>query len=367
MKINILTHSFIDPYNHSGSIFLGGSERYTRDLAYLLYNNGYEVEVHQPAKDDFYIKFEDIPIHGYSYRDGIGTSIKKMIYKTNNERKIFISWFTSQLFLTDNFICINHGIDWDFPEYMNKSMIIRNISANLKKARGVVSVDTNFINWARTIYADETNRINYIPNYADENIFFPRNKSDITIDINGYDKNKLTIVYPRRICRERGTLEMTKVAEKLLNKYNNIQIVFVGEGHYQDEVYKQFINWKKNKPVIHVSLEFDEMYKAYQMADIVVIPTQYAEGTSLSCLEAMSMKKAIVATNIGGLCNLILPDFNGKLVNRDSQSIYNAICELIENESKRNSLAENAYKVSKSFTKEIWEKRWLEFIKMVFN
>ena len=53
----------------------------------------------------------------------------------------------------------------------------------------------------------------------------------------------------------------------------------------------------------------DEMNKAYQNADITLIPSLYSEGTSLSCIEAMACGNAVIATRIGGLSDLIINDF----------------------------------------------------------
>ena len=56
------------------------------------------------------------------------------------------------------------------------------------------------------------------------------------------------------------------------------------------------------------------MPQVYRYADIVLIPTKAAEGTSLSCLEAMASGRAVIAGCVGGLSDLIVDGYNGLLL-----------------------------------------------------
>ena len=150
-----------------------------------------------------------------------------------------------------------------------------------------------------------------------------------------------------------------------LIKYNkNVLIEFVGYIHnkeIQGKIDKLLTGFPKN--VIHRFCNQDEMVEVYQNTDISVIPTLFSEGTSLSCLEAMACGNAVIATNVGGLPNLILNNFNGKLINPESKSLFNALIELIDDKSLRQVLSQNAVSVSKTFAKENWDKEWREILK----
>lgn len=49
-------------------------------------------------------------------------------------------------------------------------------------------------------------------------------------------------------------------------------------------------------------------------SDIVVLPSIYREGLGLSIIEAMSQSKPIIASNIGGIPELIVDGMNGFIV-----------------------------------------------------
>jgi glycosyltransferase involved in cell wall biosynthesis len=77
-------------------------------------------------------------------------------------------------------------------------------------------------------------------------------------------------------------------------------------------------------------------------ASICVFPT-FAEALPVSWLEAMSMEKAIVASNIGWGPEVITTDKEGILVHpKDHEKYANAILNLLENESQNSIFGKNA-------------------------
>lgn len=108
------------------------------------------------------------------------------------------------------------------------------------------------------------------------------------------------------------------------------------------DICRAFLFWLSNHPhrarITHEVKSFDEMKLIYADADIAVIPTVYSEGTSLSCLEAMSSGLPVVATNVGGLNDLILDGYNGRLVPPSAERITAALAELIEDRELRKAL-----------------------------
>ena len=60
----------------------------------------------------------------------------------------------------------------------------------------------------------------------------------------------------------------------------------------------------------------DQVYPALD----IVINTSYNEGMPLSIIEAMASKKTVVATNVGGVGDLITDGYNGFLFNLKKNS-----------------------------------------------
>ena len=94
-----------------------------------------------------------------------------------------------------------------------------------------------------------------------------------------------------------------------------------------------------------------------------MVPSPYSEGTSLSLLEAMSAGCACIATDIGGLSNVIINRHNGILIRPIAEDLQKAVTFLIEREDQRKHLAENAIEtIRDSFSSDLWAERWTNFL-----
>ncbi|WP_350563863.1 glycosyltransferase family 4 protein, partial [Psychrobacter sp. CAL346-MNA-CIBAN-0220] len=58
----------------------------------------------------------------------------------------------------------------------------------------------------------------------------------------------------------------------------------------------------------------NESFSVHKCQHIAIIPTLGSEGTSLSMIEAMAAGCMVISSNVGGLSNLIINGFNGRLV-----------------------------------------------------
>ena len=142
----------------------------------------------------------------------------------------------------------------------------------------------------------------------------------------------------------------------------NVEIFWIGEGDEQDtKLIKDLCIFDSR--LRYVSASFEEMPDWYRKADICVIPTIACEGTSLSCIEALASGCAVIATNVGGLPDIIHDGINGRLVDPTPQAIATAINELIENEEERKRLQQNGVNSSRAFSIERWKAAWLEILK----
>ena len=175
------------------------------------------------------------------------------------------------------------------------------------------------------------------------------------------NKDKIVFVYPRRIYSARGYDITIDAFREIFKKYKNKAIInFVGQID-NEEARKKLTKFKKDFPknVFHNEYDMQDMSKAYEDADVVLIPTRYCEGTSLSCIEGMASGSAIIATNVGGLPNLVFDGYNGRLISPTAEELTNAIEEMIVNSDLRNQFAKHSKEIATaSLEKNIWDERW---------
>jgi glycosyltransferase involved in cell wall biosynthesis len=180
--------------------------------------------------------------------------------------------------------------------------------------------------------------IEVIPNfYAHDNI----------TDTGGYDD------LPQKFVLFVGSLIPNKGVGLLVEAYQKIRaqtkLVLIGASHpsyrYQGT---DDILVKENAP-------YNLVLEAYQKCHFAAFPSIWPEPFGIVVLEAMSQKKAVIATNIGGFTDSIVDGKTGILVPpNDVGALATAISYLLENPNVVEEMGQAGYKRWKeNFTPEV--------------
>ena len=363
-KVDIINMNF---YDWDGEIiYKGGAERYVYDLACLLKEMGLKPRILQCSNVPFKKIYEGIEVVGIGSGNKSNMRICSSIYNHYCKDAEFL--IASPLELASEIrnipvIGINHGINFDgeWNNYDRKTPHSYNDHMDaLKNAVSCVCVDTNFINFTRTQDYALSLKERFIPNYYDRKSF-TRSKPKKS-------GKKITFVYPRRLYNARGFDITVEAFKNILPKYKDKVILnFVGQPD-NEKIRKILEDFIKEYPenVFHYEYSMSEMPKAYEDADVVLVPTRYSEGTSLSCIEGMASGAAVVTTNVGGLPNLVIDGYNGMVISPTAEDLEAAAIKMIEDSKMRQRLAENGMLVAReAFTKDSWDARWKDEIKRV--
>lgn len=362
----LLTNAYF--YTHDGAqLILGGAEKYTRDLALLCRELGFEPVICQYGLSPWERCYEGIPVKAYPWNGDPFDCVERVMKSDLDAADhVIYMWLGMQRFYKPNSITINHGIWFDNPQG-NQQLGIeaaeQYVRPALEQAAAVVTVDLSFLEYCRCVIPQaDNNRMIYIPNYVDTQLFQPGARAA---------DGMIEILYPRRNSPERGIFTMQTVIPYLLSRYPQVKFNFAIDKNFP-HLFSQWEAWWQSQPgrgrIDYAAYPMDDMPNVYRRSDIVVIPSVWAEGTPLSALEAMACGKPVVATNVGGLANLILPGYNGKIVNPIPAAIQTALEEFINSPEERLRHGVNARQVAeKAFSKQRWEKQWTEAIHTVFG
>lgn len=362
-RIAILTPQFFE-WSGDRCLF-GGGERYLIDFVNLLQKMGYQVDVFQPSIGQWEKTYESVKIIGLgnaTFDMDFFSGANRLFYEraAGYDHHIYFNLTVTYPKVFSGSICINHGVWWDSNErpWWRTNSWYERLFEGLKNVDTLVSVDTNTINWINAVKPDLQVPKIYIPNYVDLDCV---NKAEAS-----NQSEYLTILYPRRLYPSRGWLVCIEVAIELITEYENIKFSFVGRGSKEDE--ERLMILSREYPRIEYKwYDMKNIYHVYEEADIVLIPSFSSEGTSLSLIEAMAYGKPIIAGLTGGLTDLILPGYNGMLVEITKENLKNAIVHLIENPNLRKLYGRNAKVVAQYFSKRIWEERWRTVIDACFS
>jgi len=390
-KVSIVTHSYM---SYDGLLrAIGGVETYVDGLVQLLQPICNEIVIIQPSYLAFEIEVRArvrvIGVSGYPQSskhgnlkpfDGIITnSPLAQYYKKNLASNCDMTICTSlpwgRFCSGPRLIGIQHGISWDgfiastnrltnwikkmHYEQVTIPYLRRQHLRDLFRFDKVICVDLNFPNWLRSTFPTHNwdDLLEYVPNFADP-VEEPKIKAKLA-------QNKCnTVLIARRFEKIRGLPLMAEIVSDIYDAWPNIRFIFAGWGS-QKEKMECILKEKERCEVICLSPE--EILKANLEADIVVIPSLWSEGTSLSCIEGMCAGAAVLATSIGGLGNIILPGYNGLLVSPRRDDIREGLVTLLSDSALRKRLAWTGYETAKTvFSRMMWNNRIMKVLEKLW-
>ena len=187
-------------------------------------------------------------------------------------------------------------------------------------------------------------RSTVIYNAVDLEKFSPYNNyKDIRQEL-GISSDKTVVGYIVRITKQKDPLTMLKAMKKL-DGYsdNNIVLLMVGDGELKDQALKLAKKLKIEDKVISQPFRAD-IPEVLNAIDIYCLPSLW-EGFPIGILEAMAMKKAIVASPVDGTREMIKDGETGLFVNYGKpKDLAEALKFVSKDTAFRDMLARNAFK-----------------------
>lgn len=130
--------------------------------------------------------------------------------------------------------------------------------------------------------------------------------------------------------------------KKVLNELPNVTFYLAGDGIYEKEIIPELIKFKNF--VWLKNIEYPNDVKRFFSAIDIFMLLSGLEGLGQTIIEASLMKKPIIASNVGGIPDLIENEKTGILVeNGDSKKIISAILSLINDPNYSEKIAQTGY------------------------
>lgn len=177
--------------------------------------------------------------------------------------------------------------------------------------------------------------------------------------------SKKYILYFGRISKEKGVFTLFD-AMKHIPKIN---LIVVGNGPDLTEA-TDYVN--KNNIL---NIEFkgaqwgDQLIPYINNCEFVVVPSEWYEPNPYVILQSFSHKKPVIASNIGGLSDMILNNVNGMLFNPgDPNDLSQCIENLFYNNDKKEFLGKNAKLIlSNKYNPDIYYNKSIDLFTNLIN
>ena len=128
--------------------------------------------------------------------------------------------------------------------------------------------------------------------------------------------NDFKLLFPSRIIDEKGIIELIQACKLLWEIKLPIKLFIAGKLDNGNRSVLKLKEFKKLKNFKNISLlgHVENMRDLYKQIDVVILPS-WREGLSRSLLEAASMEKGIITTNVPGCREIVEHNKTGLVVN----------------------------------------------------
>tara|TARA_R110001599_G_scaffold217409_1_gene415614 strand:- start:1004 stop:2137 length:1134 start_codon:yes stop_codon:yes gene_type:complete len=172
---------------------------------------------------------------------------------------------------------------------------------------------------------------------ADEMITMGIDKEKIRVIYNGVDHQKFQvqhaiankqpndyILYVGNLKKEKGVIELIKGFAAISEKYPALKLLYAGPGNLRSELTNQAKNLAiSDKVVLLGGVDHNQLPELISQARVLALPS-YNEGVPNVVLEAMACGTPVLATNVGGIPEVVNEEVCGKIIEAKS---YSAVSE----------------------------------------
>ena len=170
-----------------------------------------------------------------------------------------------------------------------------------------------------------------------------------------------TLLYFGSIIRKKGVLELASIFNLIIKKSPKVKLTLLGndvvdvfENISTLQLFKDSLSdeAKNNLKYIH-QVPYNEVKSYISKSSVIALPS-FAEAFPMTWLEAMSMKKALVTSNIGWADELMIDGETGFTVNpKNHQQYADKILSLLNDSSLNQKMGQNARKrIETSFSQQ---------------
>ena len=329
-----------------------------REWASYLSGNGYEVSVFASdvlkRQDDGKLRFfkiYDIPLvpqvlFYFLQLFRLHNKQKIDVVHTHDSIAFFASYMFGKITKTPNIFTFHasifsQGSENAYGRIQTKIFKITNRFA-ARYADKLICVSKEMIKCARFAGAAD-NKLILFYNPIDLSLFYP-----CKIKMR---KNEKICLYVGTLRPEKGIEYFVEAIPKVMERICDVKFIIVGNGPIRNDLDK-LIKAKKIEQSVNLvgHVPRHEIVEYYQKADVLVMPS-LREAQGIVALESMACGLPIIASNIGGIPEIVKDNFNGFLVPpANISALSDAIVKVLSNPDLRRKLSNNAIDSAKEFS-----------------
>ncbi len=171
--------------------------------------------------------------------------------------------------------------------------------------------------------------------------FIPGNEDQLVKELKSRLTNQFIVGVFGRLETVKGQKYVIEAMELLSKEIPNIHCLIIGDGEQREHL-EQMVQEMQLEEAISFLGHQKRVTPLMEMVDVVLHPS-VMEGLSLTLIEALMLSKPVIATNVGGIPEVVNDMHTGILAETcNARSISNAVIKLYQHPDLLQTFAKNA-------------------------
>lgn len=183
---------------------------------------------------------------------------------------------------------------------------------------------------------------------------------------NNYQANEtFHFLHVGRFAEQKNHAAIIQAFAAFHQEHPNADLTFVGSGELFAQVQEQ-IQSLGLENVIKTPGQVDNIIELYSQYDAFLLPSLY-EGMPITLIEAMSSAMPIIASEVGGIPDMLRHNYSGLLCSPNPDSIAAAMTQLYADEALRQRLGQQALLDASRFSAQHMAESYLTFYQKILQ
>lgn len=174
---------------------------------------------------------------------------------------------------------------------------------------------------------------------------------------NNYTECK-RILHIGRFSAQKNHEVLVKAFSTVVNRGHDISLYLYGQGELEESIKELVKNLNMDQNIFFCGLT-DDVYSVMESSDIFVLPSLF-EGMPMTLIEAMGTGMPILASNVGGIPDMIENEKSGLLCEPTVEGVAAGLERLISSADDRKLYGQNAVISSEKFSADKMAKDYYE-------
>lgn len=169
---------------------------------------------------------------------------------------------------------------------------------------------------------------------------------------------QFTIIHVGRFMEVKNHAVLLRAFQQLHYKFPESRLELIGKGELKKDIEVLAVDLGVQGAVSFLGEQTD-VYSYLQDADLFVLPSLY-EGMPMTIIEAMGTGLPIIASNVGGIPDMIQNEKEGLLCEANVQSVFQSMEQMYLDQELREFCGRSAMKKASDFSAAIMAQKYLQ-------